>query len=73
VSVHADRAVARTKPDDLSFDANNPTVALGAGPHQGIWIAAFAAGHISSVADTADPEIVTAIFTRNGHEGVQAP
>jgi type II secretory pathway pseudopilin PulG len=73
VEANPDRAVEWTKPDDLPFDAKNPTAGLGAGPHPGIWLAAFADGHVSVVANTADPQLVKALFTRNGGEQVEQP
>ncbi|HEY4234561.1 MAG TPA: DUF1559 domain-containing protein [Lacipirellulaceae bacterium] len=68
VDVNPDRAVEWTKPDDFPFDVKNPTAGLDAGPHSGIWLAAFADGHVSAISNTIDPQAATAIFTRNGGE-----
>jgi type II secretory pathway pseudopilin PulG len=73
VTANPDRAVEWTKPDDLTFDASHPTAGLGASPHPGIWLAAFADGHVEAVSNDADPKMVKAMFTRNGGEQVQLP
>ena len=73
VSANPDRAVEWTKPDDLKFDPDHPLVGLAATPHPGIWIAAFADGHVGFVSNDADVQTVKAIMTRNGHEAVQLP
>jgi type II secretory pathway pseudopilin PulG len=73
VEANADRAVEWTKPDDLSFDAKNPKAGIAAGPHPGIWNAAFADGSVHSISDDIDPQTVRAMFTRNGGEQYQLP
>jgi type II secretory pathway pseudopilin PulG len=73
VTANPDRAIEWTKPDDLPFDAKNPMAGLAAGPHPGIWLAAFADGSIHVVNNDTDPQTVKAMFTRNGQEQVQVP
>jgi hypothetical protein len=63
-------AVEWTKPDDLEFDASNPTAGLG-GVRPGGWNAGFADGSVQMIADTIDPAQLKAFFTRAGGEIVQ--
>jgi type II secretory pathway pseudopilin PulG len=73
VEANADKAVEWTKPDDLTFDARNPKAGIAAGPHPGIWNAAFADGSVHVISDDVDPQTVKAMFTRNGGEQIQLP
>lgn len=72
VEADADKAVEWTKPDDLHFDANNPTAGLG---HfrPGGWLAAFLDGHIEFISNTIDPSLVKAMMTKAGGERIELP
>jgi hypothetical protein len=69
VEADAERAVDWTKPEDLPFDAKHPTAGLGH-LRPGGWLAAFADGHLSFLANTLDSETVRALFTCAGREAV---
>jgi hypothetical protein len=72
VEADADKAVEWTKPDDLHYDANNPTAGLGH-VRPGVWLAAFLDGHVEAVSDTCDPNIVKAMMTKAGGERIGLP
>ncbi len=72
VEANADQAVDWTKPDDLKFDAQNPSAGLG-GLRPGGWLAAFADGHVSFVANSVDRQTLSALFTSAGGEIVRDP
>jgi prepilin-type processing-associated H-X9-DG protein len=71
VLVEADQAVEWTKPDDWRFDPQTPNANLG-GLHPGGFIAGFADGHIEFVSSMIDPQMLTAMFTRNSGEAINA-
>jgi type II secretory pathway pseudopilin PulG len=62
-----DSAAVWTKPDDFTYDENNPIRGL-AGMRSGGFLAAMADGSIRFLASSTDPAILKALFTRNGHE-----
>jgi hypothetical protein len=72
VEADAERAVEWTKPDDLTLDAKHPTAGLGH-LRPGGWLAAFADGHVSFIANTLDQQMVNALFTCAGREVVGDP
>jgi type II secretory pathway pseudopilin PulG len=72
VEADADKAVDWTKPDDLRFDANNPTTGLGH-LRPGGWLAAFLDGHIQFISNNVDPHLVKAMVTKAGGESIQLP
>ena len=53
VEADADKAVEWTKPDDLQFDAKNPTAGLGH-LRPGGWMAAFFDGHVQFISNNID-------------------
>jgi prepilin-type processing-associated H-X9-DG protein len=69
VEADVDQAVEWTKPADWEFDANNPQRGLG-GLRPGGWNAAFADGHVTFISKSIDPQVLKALFTRNGREVV---
>jgi hypothetical protein len=72
VEADADKAVEWTKPDDLKYDANNPSAGLGH-VHPGGWLAAFCDGHVQFISDTTDQNVLKALFTKAGGEAVDLP
>src|SRR5262249_5507254 len=72
VEADADKAVEWTKPDDLKYDAKNPTTGLGH-VRPGGWLAAFCDGHIEFISNSCDPNVVKAMMTKAGGETVQQP
>ena len=72
VEADTDKAVEWTKPDDLHFDAKNPTAGLGH-VRPGGWLAAFCDGHTEFISNSADPKLVKAMMTKAGGEGIQLP
>lgn len=67
VEADADRAVEWTKPADWQYDAKNPQAGLGE-MRPGVWLAAWADGHVSAISNAIDPRLLNALFTRNGRE-----
>ncbi len=67
VEANADKAVEWTKPDDLKYDASNPSAGLGR-VRPGGWLAAFADGHIQFISNSIDINTLKALFTRAGGE-----
>lgn len=67
VEADLEKAVEWTKPDDFNYDATNPTAGLGQ-VRPGGWIAAIADGSVQFISSEIDPNIVKAMFTRNGGE-----
>jgi hypothetical protein len=72
VEADADKSVEWTKPDDLHFDANNPTTGIGH-VRPGVWLAAFLDGHIQAISNSCDPGIVKAMMTKAGDERIELP
>jgi hypothetical protein len=72
VEADADKAVEWTKPDDLHYDANNPTAGLGR-VRPGVWLAVFVDGHVQAIADSCDVNIVKAMMTKAGGERIELP
>lgn len=70
VEADPDKAVIWTKPDDLQVDLENPAAGLGK-LRQGVFMAAFVDGHAATVSTSIDPDIIKALFTRNGREVIQ--
>jgi hypothetical protein len=72
VEADADKSVEWTKPDDLHFDANNPTAGLGH-VRPGGWLAAYLDGHTEFISNSIDPGMVKAMITKAGGETIQRP
>jgi prepilin-type processing-associated H-X9-DG protein len=72
VEANADQAVDWTKPDDLKYDAQNPSAGLG-GLRPGGFNAAFADGHVAFIANSIDKQVLNSLFTRAGKEIVNDP
>jgi hypothetical protein len=72
VEADANKAVEWTKPDDLKFDANNPTAGLGH-VRPGVWLAVFLDGHVEAISNSIDTTVLKAMMTKAGGEAVQAP
>jgi type II secretory pathway pseudopilin PulG len=72
VEADADKAVEWSKPSDWNFDADHPTAGLGH-LRPGVWQAAWADGRAAVISNDTDPQIVKAMFTRNGREVIQLP
>ena len=66
-------AVPWTKPDDWEFDRANPLKGLDNAESGRLIQAVFMDGHVEAFKPTTDPNVVKAIFTRNGGERVQLP
>jgi hypothetical protein len=66
-----EHAVIWTKPDGLAFDLKLLKRALG-GQFPGGFYAAFCDGSVRFIADTVDPEVLKALFTRNGAEFISS-
>jgi hypothetical protein len=67
-----DSAVFWTKPDDFTYDANNPLKGL-TGMRPGGFLAGFADGSVGFINSSIDPTVLKSLFTRNGGEQVMAP
>jgi hypothetical protein len=61
------RAVTWTKPDDYTYDPANPLKGL-VGHHPGGFIALTCDGAAHFIAETIDPALLIALFTRSGNE-----
>jgi hypothetical protein len=62
-------AVPWTKPDDFVPDLENPSRGL-VGSWPGVFLAAFADGHVQSISFGIDPKTLKALFTRDGGEAI---
>jgi hypothetical protein len=69
VEADGDKAVEWTRPEDLKFDAKNPTTGLGH-VRPGAWLAMFLDGHIQAISNTMDANTVKAMMTKAGGEPV---
>jgi hypothetical protein len=69
VEANADRAVIWTKPDDLTFDPQQPLAGLG-GLRPGGFQALLADGSVQFVANTIDPDVLRALMTIAGGEPI---
>jgi hypothetical protein len=69
VEADAGKAVEWTRPEDLEFDAKNPTAGLGH-VRPGGWLAMFLDGHIQTISNTKDSSAVKAMMTKAGGEAV---
>jgi hypothetical protein len=67
VEANADRAVIWTKPDDWSPDNKDPLAGL-VGFRPGFFLALFADGRVQAVSVKTEPNVLKALFTRNGGE-----
>ena len=65
-------AVVWTKPEDLTFDSDNPTKGLGGLYEGGFWVA-FCDGSTLFIRLPMDATKLRALFTRNGGENVSWP
>ena len=72
VEANADQAVEWTKPDDWEFDPKNPKAGIG-DFRPGGCNAAFADGSVQFISNAIDPDVLKALFTRNGREVVDRP
>ncbi|MCC6126433.1 MAG: DUF1559 domain-containing protein [Pirellulales bacterium] len=72
VEASDERAVPWTKPDDFEYDENDPIEGL-VGFRSGIFLAAFADGHVQAISQSIDAKVLKACFTRDGGEAVQLP
>jgi prepilin-type processing-associated H-X9-DG protein len=72
VDVDDDAAVVWTKPDDLKLDPKNPTKSLST-RHGDRYLFLFADGHVQTIPNNLDKQMVWAIFTVAGGEVVQLP
>jgi hypothetical protein len=62
-------AVIWTKPDDFEFDAKNPLKGL-AGMRPGGFLAALCDGSVRFISATIDPNMLKALFTKDGGEAI---
>jgi prepilin-type processing-associated H-X9-DG protein len=67
VAAHPESAVPWTQPSDLVVTPQQPVAGL-AGQSSGGFCAAFADGHVETIADEIDPKSVWEMFTRAGGE-----
>jgi prepilin-type processing-associated H-X9-DG protein len=65
-------AVIWTRPDDLQIDLKHPSAGLF-GHHLGVCNVAFADGSVRFLPEKIEPEMVRALFTRNGGETITSP
>ncbi len=73
VAVSPDKAVPWTKPEDWEFDPKHPLRDLENPSAGGIIQLMFIDGHIEGVRGTINPDVLKAVFTRNGGEVVNLP
>ena len=73
VEVNDDRAVTWTKPDDLEWDRNDPVAGLGDMHAGNVFLAVFGDVHTIAVSKSVDPDVLKAMFTRNGGERFDGP
>lgn len=66
------QAAVWTKPDDWAYDKATPLRGLHGSPHPGIFLAAFADGHVTPVAEAVDAETFGKMLTVAGGEPMQA-
>jgi hypothetical protein len=67
-----DSAVIWTKPDDLPYDPKQPFRGLPSGKGKS-FLAAFADGSVRTLPGTIQPDVLRALFTRNGGELMDVP
>jgi hypothetical protein len=72
VEADDDRAVIWTKPDDLEVSEKNPHAGLGK-LRPGVFLVAFADGHVQPLPNSLSPKQLWALFTRAGGEVVELP
>jgi type II secretory pathway pseudopilin PulG len=72
VEVPDENAVIWTKPDDFTYDENDPLKGLG-GMRADVFLAGFADGSVRAINTTIDQTVLKALFTRNGGEAVSPP
>jgi hypothetical protein len=72
VDADLDRAVVWTKPDDLTYDRDKPTLGLG-NRYSGGFAVLFVDASARFIPKTIDPKTLAALFTRNGGEVVNLP
>ncbi len=73
VEVNDDRAVTWTKPDDYEWDANDPAAGLGDMHPGNVFLAVFCDVHTIAISKSVDPDVLKAMFTRNGDEAFDEP
>jgi hypothetical protein len=66
-------AVEWTKPADLKFDPEKPTLGLKGARPGGFFQATFGDGSVRMLSDSMDPSALKALFTPQGGEAVQSP
>ena len=69
VQAKPEAAVIWTKPDDLDFDPEEPLAGLG--DPNGFFLAAFVDGHVTRISAKIADEMMKALMTRAGGEGVR--
>ena len=68
VEVDDEYAVPWTKPDDFDWSEDEPTKGLGGLHSGGVFIAAFADGHVMQIPNTVAKDVLSAMFTKSGGE-----
>jgi hypothetical protein len=63
LEVDDDHAPIWTRPHDMAVDLEKPAAGLG-GKHPGIFLAVFVDGHVDSIAQAIDPQVLKALLTR---------
>jgi hypothetical protein len=69
VEASDEKAAIWTKPDDFEYSEENPLQGL-VGMHPNVFLAGFADGSIRLIPTSIDPQVLKALFTRNGGEVV---
>jgi hypothetical protein len=72
VEAAPDRAVVWTRPEDLSYDPEQPLAGLS-GLHKNVFLALYGDGSVQAISDKVDPKLLKALFTRQGGEAVRRP
>jgi len=72
VEVPDESAVIWTKPDDFTYDENDPIKGL-TGMRANGFFAGFADGSVRFIASSIDQTVLKALFTRNGGEAIAPP
>jgi len=70
VEVDDDHAVIWTKPDDYEYTDEDPLQALR-NTWRNVFLAGMCDGSVQAISSTINPDVLKALFTRNGGEAVQ--
>lgn len=73
VQVNDERATPWTKPDDWEWNEKNPLGGLVPTIHPGVFLTAFADGHVQAINSDVGLDRFKAALTRAGGEAVEAP